>query len=399
MPPVVQNVTAVSGFSYGAIGADIHVSDNGLPLYLLVNWRQEPAARPDWLRELPSRMLNARRAVVPFTGRADDLTRLREWRDGGPRLAVRWLHGPGGQGKTRLAVQFAAESAAAGWKVAAAFHGPDAERPEAGSQNLRTDDAVGLLVIIDYADRWLLTNLAWLLKNALLHRTGVVTRVLMMGRTTDAWPRVRGILDTYQAGISSHPLPPLARESGARTGMFTVARDRFAAIYQLPGGAIIRAPETLDDPGYGLILAVHMAALVAVDAQATGKRPPRDMAGLTMYLLDRERLHWARLYGDGTPRTEAAGRPYGTPPDVMNQVVFTAALTGSVAPGTGAALLKRLQLRDPAQILSDHSVCYPPGDGQAAILEPLYPDRLAEDFLALTIPGHEADYPAQPHQG
>jgi tetratricopeptide (TPR) repeat protein len=396
MPPVTQNVSAVNGFAYGVIGADVHVFDNGLPLYLLANWQQEPVARSDWLLELPSRMLNARRAVVPFTGRAIDLESLREWRDNGPRLAVRWLHGPGGQGKTRIAAQLAAESAAAGWKVVAAFHGPDAERPGAGSQDLRLEGAAGLLMVADYADRWLLTNLSWLLRNALLHQTGVVTRVLMIARTTDAWPRVRGILDAYQAGTSSQSLPPLEGESGARVSMFTAARDRFAVLYQSPSAAVITAPGTLDDLEYGLTLAVHMAALVAVDAHVTGKRLPQDMAGLTMYLLDREQLHWTRLYGDGTASPEAVERPYRTPPEVMNQAVFTAALTGSVAPDVGAVLLDDLELREPIQILTDHATCYPPGDhGQTTVLEPLYPDRLAEDFLALTMPGHVTDYPAQ----
>jgi hypothetical protein len=326
VPQVTQNVTAVNGFAYGVIGADVHVFDNGLPLYLLANWQEEPAARSDWLLELPSRMLNARRAVVPFTGRADDLEGLREWRDNGPRLAVRWLHGPGGQGKTRIAAQLAAESAAAGWKVAAALHGPDAERPGEGSQDLRLEGAVGLLMVVDYADRWLLTNLSWLLRNALLHQTGVVTRVLMIARTTDAWPRVRGILDAYQAGTSSQALPPLAGESGARVSMFTAARDRFAALYQLPSAAVVTAPGTLDDPEYGLTLAVHMAALVAIDAHVTSKRLPQDMADLTIYLLDREQLRWTRLYSDSTAAPEAKERlyKYRTPPEVMNQAVFTA---------------------------------------------------------------------------
>lgn len=396
VPQVTQNVTAVNGFAYGVIGADVHVFDNGLPLYLLANWREEPAAASDWLLELPSRVLNARRAVVPFTGRSDDLEALREWRDNGPRLAVRWLHGPGGQGKTRIAAQLAAESVAAGWRVAAAFHGPDAERPGAGSQDLRLEGAAGLLIVVDYADRWLLTNLSWLLRNALLHQTGVVTRVLMIARTTDAWPRVRGILDVYQAGTSSQSLPPLAGKSDARVSMFTAARDRFAALYQLPSAAVISAPGTLDDLEYGLTLAVHMAALVAVDAHVTGKRLPQDMAGLTMYLLDREQLHWARLYSDRTAAPEAVERLYRTPPEVMNQAVFTAALTGSVTSDIGAVLLESLQLHDPVQILTDHATCYPPADhGQSAVLEPLYPDRLAEDFLALTMPGHAADYPAQ----
>lgn len=143
-PQIVQEVTAVNGFAYGVIGADIHVFDNGLPLYLLANWRRTTrAGDSDWLRELPSRMLNARRAVVTFTGRDDELTDLRHWRDDRLRLAVRWLHAPGGQGKTRLPAQFASESAAAGWKVIAAFHGPDADQPEPGSQDMSLDGAAG----------------------------------------------------------------------------------------------------------------------------------------------------------------------------------------------------------------------------------------------------------------
>ncbi|MEU2395755.1 hypothetical protein [Streptomyces sp. NPDC007369] len=42
----------------------------------------------------------------------------------GPRLAAPWLHGPSGQGKTRLADHFAGLSTAIGWKVVAATHGP-----------------------------------------------------------------------------------------------------------------------------------------------------------------------------------------------------------------------------------------------------------------------------------
>ena len=36
-------------------------------------------------------------------------------------------------------------------------------------------------------------------------------------------------------------------------------------------------------------------------------------------------------------------------------------------------------------VLTDHRTCYPPSD-PATVLEPLYPDRLGEDFIALSIP-------------
>ena len=395
-PSVVQNVMAVDGFAYGAVGADIHVFSGGLPLYLLVNWRPEATPSRGWLRELPSRMLNARRVVVPFTGRASELAELREWRNSSPRLAVRWMHGPGGQGKSRLAAEFARDSAEAGWKVIAAFHGPDADQPEAGSQDMRLDGASGLLVLVDYADRWLISNLTWLFKNRLLHKPRVQTRVLMLARTADSWPAIRGMLDTYQPSTSSLLLSPLSPEADERTSMFDIALDSFAAIYQVSGPSSIAAPANLDDPEFGLTLAVHMAALVAVDATVSGRRPPQAMAGLTIYLLDREQLHWRRLYADNAAAPGAAHVSYRTPPEAMNQAVFTAALTGSVRPEAGARVLEDLHLPSPVQVLGDHAVCYPPADSHnTTVLEPLYPDRLAEDFLALTMPGHAADYPSQ----
>jgi hypothetical protein len=363
-PSFVQNVTAVNGFAYGAIGADIHVFGSGLPLYLLANWPTTQEAERSWLRELPSRMLNSRRAVVPFTGREGELAQLRQWRDTDPRLAVRWLHGPGGQGKTRLAAQFAADSAAAGWKVIAASHGPDADPVEPGSEDLRTDGAAGVLMVIDYADRWLLTNLTWLLKNRLVHKAAVTTRVLMIARTATAWPAVCGILDTYQASTSDQALPALPPGSAERTEMFIAARDGFADVYRTPDTLGILPPESLEDEEFGLVLAVHMAALVAVDAHVAGERPPRDMAGLTLYLLNREQLHWSRLYQD------ASRTSYLTHPEVMNQAVFTAALTGTMPRATGTEVLEGLRLPDAGQVLADHAFCYPPPDG-GTVLEPL----------------------------
>jgi hypothetical protein len=44
-PPFVRNITGVSGFAYGVIGADIHVFGDGQPVYLLANWQTELADR------------------------------------------------------------------------------------------------------------------------------------------------------------------------------------------------------------------------------------------------------------------------------------------------------------------------------------------------------------------
>ena len=388
-PTAVQNVTATAGFAYGVIGADIHVLGDGTPLYVLENYRGPPQADPDWLRELPSRMLNARYAVVSFTGRENELAQLRGWRLAGPRLAARWLYATGGQGKTRLAAQFAHESAMAQWKIVTATHGPGTMLPPPGSQDMRLGDARGILAIIDYADRWPLTHLTWLFSNALFHQSAP-TRILLLARTAYSWPAVRSILENHQAGTSQQLLGPLTDESGLRKSMFAAARDSFAASYEIDDPGVIAPPGRLEQAEWALTLALHMAALVAVDAHMYGRRRPQDMAGLTDYLLDRERQHWIRLY-----ENREKGLDYQTPPDVMSRAVFAAALTGPVEHSAGKAILDNLDLElHPERVLADHTVCYPPADpARATVLEPLYPDRLAEDFLALTLPGHTTDRP------
>jgi tetratricopeptide (TPR) repeat protein len=386
-----QHVTANAGFAYGVIGADIHVLGDGTPLYVLESYRGPPPADSEWLRELPSRMLNARLAVVDFTARDGERDELSRWCHAGPRLAARWLHAPGGQGKTRLAAWLAQELTSMGWKVVTVSHGPGSVLPPPGSQDMRLSGAEGLLMIIDYADRWPLTHLNWLFSNALLWQTMIPARVMLIARTAYAWPAVRRSLDGHQAAVSQQFLEPLLSGTGEREQMFFAARDSFAARYGIADAESIGPPVQLDDTELGLSLTLHMAALVAVDAHVNGCRPPQSMAGLTGYLLDRERQHWTRLYENRT-----SGLDYRTPPHLMSQVVFTAALTGPVAHTTGTEIISSLDLElNPQRVLTDHTVSYPPADpAHGTVLEPLYPDRLAEDFVALSVPGHPADHPA-----
>ncbi|MFI9583842.1 hypothetical protein ACIHCQ_18785 [Streptomyces sp. NPDC052236] len=390
-----QVVRVDSGFGYGVVGADLHVFPDRGPVYLLSSHRSAPARQDtEWLTSQPSRLLNARFQVVDFTGRDKEQAELAAWRDGGgPRAAAMWLHGPGGQGKTRLSAQFATDSAAAGWKVVTATHGSGAIQAHLGSQDLRLDGAAGLLLVVDYADRWPLSHLTWLFSNKLLDR-GLPTRLLLLARSVVPWPAVRAALEDAEVETGDHALRPLddrAGGVGARQAMFTVARDCFAIRYGLADPSVIGVPDHLDRPDFGLVLALHMAALVAVDAHTRGSSPPKDMAGLSAYLLNRERRHWTRLY-----ELRLEGLDYETPPGAMSQVVFTAALTGAAPHPDGTTLLSGLRLERPGRLLADHTTCYPPQE-PGTVLEPLYPDRLAEDFLALALPGHEATgYPVAP---
>jgi len=393
---VIQHIRAEAGFAYGAIGADIHVFANGQPLYLLEEHKAPPVPGSRVLRRLPSRMLNARSRTVPFTGRSGEVAELASWLEADPRVAVRWLYGPGGRGKTRLALEAAERAGRRGWKVATAVHGVGAAaRPSPGSQDLRLGSHRGVLLIVDYADRWTLTALTWLLRNALLHQPDKLARVLLLARTTAGWPQLCADLDDPFAEVSTseQPLAPLPAERSAdRRAMFIAARDAFAEVLEVSGAESISPPPELEGPDYGLPLTIQTAALVLVDALATGGRPPSDANHLTRYLLDRERQHWTWLYEN---RTEL---DYELAPSVMARTVFTATLTGSLAHADAAKLLSHLENEAPVErIITDHARCYPTIDSStAAALEPLSPDRLAEDFLALTLLGSGSSDEAQP---
>jgi tetratricopeptide (TPR) repeat protein len=383
---VTQSVHVESGFGYGVIGADLHVFQDRGPIYLLAEHRKGPGADAGWLLAQPSRLLDARYEVVDFTGRRAELTELAEWRDAaGPGLSARWLHGPGGQGKTRLAAEFAGQCAGAGYKVVTVAHGPGSSRPSPGSQDMRLGGSRGLLVVVEYADRWPASHLSWLFSNELLHHKKVPVRLLLLARSARPWPAVRAALADLQADVSEQHLRPLpgGADPGERHQMFTMARDCFAACYGITRPGRITAPGSLSRDEFGLILTLHMAALAAVDAHANGLRAPQELPGLSAYLLDRERRHWTRLY-----ENRAEGLEFQTPPEVMSRAVFTAALTGAASHQQGTAILNRLGLEIHAdRLLADHGTCYPPAD-PGTVMEPLYPDRLAEDFLALTLPGH-----------
>ncbi|GAA3943685.1 hypothetical protein [Actinoplanes auranticolor] len=124
-----------------------------------------------------------------------------------------------------------------------------------------------------------------------------------------------------------------------------------------------------------------MSALASVLAGAEGEVPLADPARVSAYLLDRERSYWESM--------RAAGR-INAQLTTMSRAVVGAVLAGPLSYPGGVSLLECARIcsaAEPAElVLDDHKVCYPAAD-PAHVLQPLYPDRLAEDFLALQIPG------------
>ncbi|NJC69950.1 tetratricopeptide repeat protein [Planosporangium thailandense] len=337
-----------------------------------------------------SALLAERYEVIDFFGRSDQLRELGTWRDGRDDITAKLITGAGGEGKTRLATYFARQSK--GWVVAEAFHGTQPHRPGRAVSARRVSQARGLLLIVDYAERWPLTDLLDLVNDPLL-ATGVPVRILLIARSGGTWWNVLHTRLEKSDVIADHmPLPRIAPGRIDRLAVFDAARDRFAELLGMTEFQGISPPSSLlENAGPGQVLTLHMAALIAVDAKKHGIRPPTDPASFSRHLLERERDHWYAMHDKPQNRLP-------TPPSVMARAVFAATLTGPHDWDYGISVLNRVGIgsdTSPEQIVDDHAICYPPAD-ELAVLEPLYPDRLAEDFVALQIPGHGVPGPSDP---
>ncbi|WP_169811247.1 tetratricopeptide repeat protein [Nocardia anaemiae] len=282
-------------------------------------------------------------------------------------------------GKTRLAMQFAHDSQVAGWAVAVAHH--HSEPTHASSAVPVT--APGLLLIVDYAERWPRDDLESLLRDFVATQpisptdAPLPVRVLLLARPSGLWWRaLANPLTKLDFALDEHRLTHTGVTD--RRAMFEAARDRFAELLGVADPHRLEPVGSLADPAYELTLTVQMSALVVIDATARRTTVPGRADELSRYLLDREIDHWTTMFDR---------HRITTAPRQMARVVFVAALTGAVAYDQAATILTRLGI-EPANIselIDDHRLCYPPLLPTTA-LQPLLPDRLAEDFIACTIP-------------
>lgn len=368
-------------------GGDLHVHQR-IGTHLIEELPTRPAVPPTDAQLAPSRLLNAGSQVVRFTGRDGELRRLAAWRDGPETAAVLLVHGGAGQGKTRLAHRFAEISRAAGWSPLQARHSRDAAlRPVAVEGERLPATRAGLLLLVDYAERWPLGDLLALLLDKRLHGSAPL-RVLLLSRPSGGWWQSLTYRLANSIGVrtDSMALPALGSAERDAHHMYAVAVDCFAETLKVDGIGDLasRPPVFTDDEASALT--IQMAALASVLAAQGGSAPPDDPAGLSAYLLARERSHWQAMY-DNERRVEST-------PRMLGRAVHLAVLTRAMDYSDAVDVLRATSVAtDPgaaARILDDHAMCYPPHD-PAFVLEPLYPDRLAEDFVALQTPGHAVD--------
>ncbi|MFE3121857.1 tetratricopeptide repeat protein [Streptomyces hydrogenans] len=253
----------------------------------------------------PAALLQAGRQTVPFHGREDLLADLLTWCGRGGWGA--WLlHGPGGQGKTRLAHHLGGLLAAGNWAVL--WPRSDAEVPEL--RELR-QVVKPLLVVLDYAEART-GQLTALVEAAAGHGGGTPFKVLLLARTDgDWWTQAKSatrLTEDHLDEALSILLAPLEQTPGSRAQAYrTAARALAGALPRVRGLArhdwsaaadALPAPR-LDHDGYANALTLQMTALAdLLDTATPGGKDTTEVPVVQWAqevedrLLGHERRYW-----------------------------------------------------------------------------------------------------------
>lgn len=283
----------------------------------------------------PVSLLRPEAGVVRFRGRRRELRDIADWRGSRRPAAIRLVTGPGGQGKTRLALAAVEEARRDGW--AAGFLADRADIDEL--REFVSSSSVPLLLVLDYAEARV--SQVRPLCETLRTEPGLPpVRILLLARkagewwtTTAEYARARGLLED---GAGAFALPALAPSPENRR-----EAARFAA-HELgerlrdmrPGTDPLHAPvPDVTDERFAGALNLQMTVLVA-QLQYVDPVPVAGSEPDEVILLLHEHKHWRRTlkpFGlDGLSRKE------------LNVLVAAATLCGAEDVSEAVATLERL---------------------------------------------------------
>ncbi|MFJ4748731.1 tetratricopeptide repeat protein, partial [Streptomyces albogriseolus] len=365
----------------------------------------DPATAPDrrdGTMHSPAALLQAARQTVPFHGRRQLLDEMTAWcaRDG---FGAWLLHGPGGQGKTRLAHQLASLLAADRWAVL----WPRTDATPAALSEVR-HAAKPLLVVLDYAETRV-QQLAALVEAA-DHPGSTRLKVLLLARTGgDWWHQALTASSLAQDCLEAAPtrlLAPLEDDPDARPGAYREAARAFAvALPRIEGlsgydwastANSLPLPVHLGRAAFGNALTLHMTALAdLLDTTGPAARPDipgphrtggetaREQAeGVEDRLLGHERRYWRH---SAATRGLAPGLSTAT----LETALAAAHLTGAADREHADLLWRRLPaLADQPRDRRDTVTAWLTALYPAAAPLPwgtLQPDRLAERHIGRTL--------------
>jgi tetratricopeptide (TPR) repeat protein len=320
----------------------------------------------------PSRLLDPARGVVAFIGRDDNLRDLVAWceDDTGPKL--RLITGPGGVGKTRLALQLAEWLETLGWQSVRVGDGYEADIVS----NIRESNTGRLLLIVDYAETR--TKLADLLR-AVAVDDGTL-RVLLLARNAGQW--------WQQLGASEPAIRDLIADAGQEGYVLGEVLDAELSDEDLIRQAVpVFARELgVDPPDHIQIIArnerarvleLHAAALVAVmNLSGEPKSVVQvNLANVLKALLAHEERFWIR----SARAQDLLQGPVGLTVDQLRQIIAAACFLGAKNENDVLNLLHRVPgVPSSAKLATWIRDLYPPGDLGSDWIGSIQPDRLAE---------------------
>jgi len=341
---------------------------------------EQPAARG----QTPASLLVARNHVVSFRSRHDLMHRLASWSEGN-RCSAMVLHGPGGQGKTRVAYELERRLADRRWATLWLAGGVSEE-------DLRVlgSVTVPLLIIVDYAET-LTHQAAVALRECARLSNDTPIRMLLLARAVgDWWDTLRSAnaqAEELLATSTVEHLPELEIDPAGRVDAYVDAvSDLALELTQLPGQQDrdwkrvtydVRArAQDLGLPASALTL--HMTALAdLLDAASPAGRPRAAGQSVEDRLISHERRYWIRAADKSKALRNLS-------PETLLDVLAGAML---VLPDDRASADRLLQsmpalagrdMRDSVRRLV--ALLYPPSDGRP--WAGLQPDRLLERFVA-----------------
>jgi hypothetical protein len=369
----------LAGGPWAAAGAVIGAVAGAFAPSVYDGVRERGVTRETWQGSLESpppqswaRLLDPRRELIGFVGRKDELAALVAWCQDEDAAQLRIVTGPGGVGKTRLAVELAERMKKHGWTCERVADGKEGEAITA----LRAMTRGRALVVVDYAETRVRVKQ---MLTALAGDQGDRVRVLLLARSAGDWCDQLGVgepavWDVVQAAKAAElALPAVVAADLSDADVIALAVTSFAQELGLPEKTV----EIYGGNGTGRrrVLDLHAAALVAILAEAGTGTVRVDIRTVLAELLRHEQHLW---YHSARAAGLSEG-PDGLSPLMLRQVVAAGCLLGAATEQEARALPGRVPGLSPsvrvARWLRD---LYPPGSGEPDLLGSLQPDRLAE---------------------
>ncbi|WP_017573780.1 S1 family peptidase, partial [Nocardiopsis halotolerans] len=345
----------------------------------------------------PASLLEAHRRVVSFHGREKLMNTLTAWCEHPDEVSAVVVHGPGGQGKTRLAHELThhLDHVTQGQRWATLWL-TDAADPSRLEALARVE--VPLLVVVDYVEART-GQLTHLLKVCDREHGSAPIRLLLLSRTVgEWWEQANTDTGHLLADITEHTiaLPSLAPARVERE------HEYHAALHQLSNAlpdadtlvsadwatvaSNLATPE-LSSAEWDTVLSVHMRALAdlldATQPPPEAARPGRS-GPVEARVLVHERAYWKRsATGYGVQVSGATADWQNT---VLEQVLAVAFTRSPATTEEAETLLSAVPvLADQTTALRQQVrrwICelYPNQD--AGLWGTVQPDRLLEYFLA-----------------